>query len=59
MKQDRDLQVKIDTWDHHSDNPLHQEDNILHQEQDNHPHQETAEDSHQVIHIDQELVILL
>ena len=56
MKQDQDLQLKIDTWDHHSDNHLHQEDNLLHQEQDNHPHQET-EDRHQVIHTDQELVI--
>jgi len=47
MKQDQDLQPKkVDTWDHHSDNRLHQE-------QDKHLHQET-EENHQVIHIDQE-----
>jgi len=52
MKQDPDLQLKkVDTMDHHSDNPLHQE-------QDKHPHQERV-DNHQVIHIDQEDQVIL
>jgi hypothetical protein len=52
MKLDRDLQLKIDTWDRHLDNLLHQE------QQDKPLHQDRQADKHQVILTDQPEVVI-